>query len=184
MTWFDLAVLIALVTAGLDSGPVALREPLAIEPGDYYGSLSDRLVRVAGPLTIRAIDRRAAGALELTDQDDAAATYAAKIEPAERRLDPCGAASDLERTVRALHPHIGAYLELAGGERLGVRSARAVAGALQTGELAAGDGRLLLGCASGVLEIESVQPAGGRPMASADYLRGHPLPRLAASRQS
>src|SRR5439155_4768846 len=43
-------VSIALVTAGLDSGPVALREPLAIEPGDYYGSLSDRLVRVAGPL--------------------------------------------------------------------------------------------------------------------------------------
>src|SRR5204863_5601928 len=36
-------VSIALVTAGLDSGPVALREPLAIDPGDYYGSLSDRL---------------------------------------------------------------------------------------------------------------------------------------------
>jgi methionyl-tRNA formyltransferase len=177
-------VSIALVTAGLDSGPVALREPVAIEPGDDYGSLSERLARVAGPLTIRAIDQRAAGALELTDQDDAAATYAAKIEPAERRLEPGRAAADLERAVRALHPHIGAYLELAGGERLGVRSARAVAGALEIGELAAGDGRLLLGCATGVLEIGSVQPAGGRPMASVDYLRGHPMPRLAASRAS
>jgi len=82
--------------------------------------------------------------------------------------------------VRALHPHIGAYLELASGERLRVGGARAIDDGVAAGELAAAGGRLVLGCATGALELISVQPPGGRPMASADYLRGHPAPRLAA----
>jgi methionyl-tRNA formyltransferase len=171
---------IAVVTAGLDSGPVVLREAVAIEPDDDYGSLSDRLAARAGPLATRALDLRARGALEPEDQDDAAATYAAKIEPAERRLDPARDAADLERTVRALHPHIGAYVELAAGERLRITAARAIGDGVPAGELAAAGGRLALGCADGSLELVSVQPPGGRPMASADYLRGHPPPRLAA----
>jgi methionyl-tRNA formyltransferase len=172
-------VSIAVVTAGLDSGPVGLSEALSIEPEDDYGSLSARLAAGAGPLAISALDLRASDELAPVDQDDAAATYAAKIEPAERRLDPARPAPELERVVRALHPHIGAYLELAGGDRLRVTSARAIAAALAEGELAAAGDRLLLGCGAGALEIASVQPASGRPMASADYLRGHPAPRLA-----
>ena len=174
-------VSIARVTAGLDSGPVALCEPVHIEPTDDYGSLADRLAARAGPLTLRALTGWAAGTLAMRAQDDAAATYAAKIDPAERRLDPARPAVELERTVRGLTPHIGAYLELEGGARLGVRRARAAGGALRGGELAALDGRLLLGCADGVLEIEAVHPAGGRTMASSEYLRGHAVPRLAGA---
>ena len=177
-------VSIAVVTAGLDSGPLVVREQVAIEPHDDYGSLSDRLASRAGPVALRALEARAAGTFEPVEQDDAAATYAAKLEPAERRLDPGRRADELERIVRALHPHIGAYLELADGARLGIRGARAVDGDLEAGALAAAGGRLLLGCAAGVLEIDRVLPAAGRPMASADYLRGHPMPRLAASRAS
>jgi methionyl-tRNA formyltransferase len=173
-------VSIAVVTAGLDSGPIILREEVEIEYADDYGSLSERLATRAGPLAIRALDLRAADALEPEDQDDAAATYAAKIDPGERRLDPTRDAGELERAVRALHPHIGAHLELASGERLRVTGARAVDDGAAAGELAAAGGRLVLGCAAGALELVSVQPPGGRPMASADYLRGHPAPRLAA----
>jgi methionyl-tRNA formyltransferase len=173
-------VSIAVVTAGLDSGPIILREEVEIEYADDYGSLSERLATRAGPLAIRALDLRAADALEPEDQDDAAATYAAKIDPGERLLDPTRDAGELERAVRALHPHIGAHLELASGERLRVTGARAVDDGAAAGELAAAGGRLGLGCAAGALELVSVQPPGGRPMASADYLRGHPAPRLAA----
>ena len=170
-------VAIARVTAGLDSGPVALLEKVAIEPDDDYGSLAERLAGRAGPLAVRALDLRGANRLEFTEQDDAAATYAAKIEPGERLLDPGRPAIELERQVRALHPHIGAQLELEGGERLGVRCASVVPEEVPAGVLAAIDGRLVLGCGEGALEILSVQPAGGKSMASADYLRGHPLPR-------
>jgi methionyl-tRNA formyltransferase len=171
-------VSIARVTAGLDSGQVALREAIAIEPDDDYGSLAGRLAERAGRLAVEALERHAAGSLELVDQDEADATYADKIDPAERRLDPRLRAVELELRVRALQPHIGTYLELAGGERLGVRAARAGTGAVATGELARDGDRLLLGCGEGVLEIVSVQPPGGRAMPSLDYLRGHPLPAL------
>jgi methionyl-tRNA formyltransferase len=45
------------------------------------------------------------------------------------------------------------------------------------GELAAADGRFVLGCAEGALELLAVQPPGGRPMQAADYLRGRGLPQ-------
>jgi methionyl-tRNA formyltransferase len=172
-------VSIAIVEAGLDSGPVALAEALDVGAEEDFGSLAGRLAGLAGPLAVRALDLRAAGELRLTEQEDAAATYAAKIDPSERRLDPLRPAIELERAVLALHPHIGSHLELDGGERLGVERATAVDGGRATGELAEVEGRLLLGCAEGALELCEVKPAGGRAMAAAEYLRGHPLPRLA-----
>ena len=170
-------VAIMRVTEGLDAGPVALSERVAIGEDDF-GALSTRLARLGGELATRALDLLAAGALELVEQDDTRATYAEKIRPEERRLDPARPAPELARRVRALNPHIGAYLELAGNDRLGVRMASAETGKLAPGELAA-DGELLLGCSQGVLRIAVVQPPGRRPMTSEAYLRGNDLPRLA-----
>jgi methionyl-tRNA formyltransferase len=174
----ETGISIIKVTAGLDSGPVALRQGLGISDGEDFGSLSARLAELGGELIVRALDQRAAGTLELTDQDDAEATYAHKIAPEERRLDPSRPARELELTVRALNPHIGCYLELDGGERLGVRTARAEPGGLEPGRLS-GEGVLRLGCGEGVLRLEVVQPAGRRPMPADAYLRGHSLPSLA-----
>jgi methionyl-tRNA formyltransferase len=171
-------VSIARVTAGLDSGPVALRSEIAIEPREDYGALSERLARGGGDAIVEVLDRRAQGEVAVTEQDDAAATYAEKIDPTERRLDPRRGAEELERVVRALTPHIGAYLELAGGDRLGVRRARAGDGPVAAGELAPGRSAILLGCTPGVLALEVVQPAGRRGMTGVEYLRGHELPLL------
>jgi methionyl-tRNA formyltransferase len=175
----ETGVSIIKVTAGLDSGPMAIQQGLAIGDGDDYGSLSVRLAELAGELVMRALDERAAGSLAFIEQDDSRATYAHKISPEERRLDPSKPARELELTVRALNPHIGCYLELDGGGRLGVRSARAdPGGGLEPGRFA-GDGVLRLGCAEGTLSLEVVQPPGRRPMPADAYLRGHSLPSLA-----
>jgi methionyl-tRNA formyltransferase len=174
----ETGVSIIRVTAGLDSGPIALRQALEIADGEDFGSLSARLAALGAELVVRALDARAVGALEFTEQDDSQATYAHKISPEERRLDPSRPARSLELTVRGLNPHIGCYLELEAGERLGVRSARAGPdGGLEPGRLA-GDGGLRLGCAEGTLLLEVVQPAGRRPMPADAYLRGHSLPSL------
>jgi methionyl-tRNA formyltransferase len=83
-------------------------------------------------------------------------------------------ADELERRVRALTPHIGAYVELPSGERLGVsRAAVAPTADLQPAEFAARDGRLLYGTRSGALELLEVRPEGKRSMQAADWLRGH-----------
>jgi len=166
------------VDAGLDSGPVALREELPIGPEDDFSTLSERLAALGGELLVQALDRQEEGRLELVEQENEEATYAEKIDSAERRLDPARPATELARTVRALTPHVGAYLEVGGGDRLGVRRARAVDVSVKTGEVRAEWGALLLGCGRGALRLEVVQPAGGRPMAADAYLRGHPVPAL------
>ncbi len=170
-------VSIMRLTEGLDSGPVALREPLPIGDADY-GTLSPRLAALGGELLVRALDLQGAGALELREQEEHGVTYAEKITAADRRLDPGRPAVELERAVRALNPHIGAYLELQQDERLGISSAVAESGELPPGRLDDSDG-LRLGCGGGVLRLRELRPPGGRSMDAESYLRGHPLPRLA-----
>jgi methionyl-tRNA formyltransferase len=172
-------VCIIRLTAGLDSGPVALRAETPLGPDDDYGTLAPRLAALGGDLLVEALDLLDDGTLAFTEQNEAAVTYAEKIDGAERRLDASGKASDLAAQVRALTPHIGAYLELASGERLGVRSARSVDAAVAKGKVKSEWGVLLVGCGWGTLRLDLVQPAGGKPMPVDAYLRGHPLPKLA-----
>jgi methionyl-tRNA formyltransferase len=166
------------VTAGLDSGPVAAREELSIGPEDEFEGLAGRLAELGGEMLVAALDGLERGEIEFAEQDDAEATYAEKIESVERRLDPGRPAAELARTVRALTPHVGAYVELDGESRLGVRKARAVDVNVKQGEIKAEWGALLLGCCRGALRLEVVQPPGGRPMTADAYLRGHPVPEL------
>jgi len=172
-------VTIMRVTAGLDSGPIALVEEIPIKPEDHYASLSARLAEVGGELLVRAFDSLSAGELDFSEQDDAQATYAEKVLADERHLSPSLPAVELERIVRALTPHIGAFMELGGGERLGVRRARAVEGGPESGTIDARDGRLVVGSADGALSLEVVQPPGKKAMSAADFLRGHSPPEKA-----
>jgi methionyl-tRNA formyltransferase len=171
-------VCVMQLTEELDAGPVALREEVEIGSEDDFGTLSAKLASRGGDLLVRALDLLAGSRLEFVEQDDEGATYAEKISAEERRLDPARPAAELARTVRALTPHIGAYLETSDGERLGVRRARAVDVGVKTGEVKAEWGALLLGCGRGALRLELVQPPGGKPMAADAYLRGHSLPKL------
>ncbi len=166
-------VSIMQLTAGLDTGPVCLQEREPIEPDDSYGTLAERLQALGAALLIRALDQQP----RCVAQDDASATYAEKIGPADRRLDGRRPAAELERVVRALTPHVGALLALANGTPLGVRAARVVDDEVPApGRLVVRAGRLVLGCVDrrGLEPMEVLAP-GGRPMPTADYLRGHPL---------
>jgi methionyl-tRNA formyltransferase len=159
------------LTEGLDSGPVALQAREPIGAHDDYGTLAARLEGLGGDLLVRALDERPG----FSPQDEAGVTYAAKIEAADRLLDPARSPEELERVVRALRPHIGARVELADGDFLGVRAARVAGEGGASGPgLRVEDGRLLLACRDGTLELQEVQPPGGRPMAAADWLRGRP----------
>ena len=111
------------LTAGLDSGPVAAGEADPAAPGDDFGTLAAGSPRSAGRLLGDGARPRGAGLLELTEQSEDGVTYAEKIEPAERCVDPGGDAVAEARRIRALTPHIGAWVTLPDGGRLGVREA-------------------------------------------------------------
>jgi methionyl-tRNA formyltransferase len=171
-------VCVMKLVAALDAGPVALRAEVPIAADTDFEALSATLAGLGGELLVRALNLDAEGRLELEEQDEAEATYAEKIDSAERRLDPSRPATELSATVRALTPHIGAYLETVDGERLGVRRARAVDVSVSTGAVKSEWGALLVGCCRGALRLEVVQPPGGKPMPVDAYLRGHSLPKL------
>jgi methionyl-tRNA formyltransferase len=167
-------VSIMRLTAGLDSGPVCLLEREPIHPDDTYGSLALRLQHLGGELLVRALDDRP----PFEEQAEEGVTYAEKIAPEDRLLDPARPAVESERVVRALHPHVGARVALPDGTLIGVHRAALLDGveAPQGEGVFAHDGRLLLACAPGALELLTVQPPGGRAMDSSAYLRGHGAP--------
>jgi len=171
-------VCVMKLTEGLDSGPVAICEELPIGAEEDFEALGASLATLGGELLVRAFDLLAEERLDFVEQDDDETTYAEKISAPERRLDPKRPAVELARVVRALTPHVGAYLETHDGERLGVRRARAVDVGIKAGEVRAEWGALLLGCGQGALRLEVVQPAGGKPMPADAFLRGHQLPKL------
>jgi methionyl-tRNA formyltransferase len=165
-------VTIMAVGEGLDDGPVCAAGRERIRPDDTYGTLSTRLQELGADLLVHALDERP----PFEPQGEDGVTYAEKIAAADRTLDPSRPAAELERTVRALTPHIGARVELPGDGFLGVRAAGVRMDGPAAGELRGdGDGRLLLGTPDGALDLREVQPPGGRPMGAADFLRGHPL---------
>ncbi len=159
-------------TAELDAGPVCVARSIDVRPDDDFGSLSERLQQLGGELLVEALDQRP----PCEPQPSEGVTLAEKVGPEDRLLAPERPAAELERRVRALSPHVGAYVDLGddGGGRLLVMSARACEERVAPGCLDAAGGRLLLGCAGGALELLRVKPAGGREMDGAAYAHGHP----------
>jgi methionyl-tRNA formyltransferase len=180
----ETGVSIMRLTAGLDSGPVCLAAAQPITSSDTYGSLAPRLCTLGGELLVRALGEAPA----FVEQDEAGVTYAEKIGPEDRLLHPARPAVELERVVRALTPHVGARVALGdetllGVQRVALLEASDAEGAAGVGGLSPRlgvtdhEGRLLLVCRTGVLELLEVQPPGGRAMDASAYLRGHGPPR-------
>jgi methionyl-tRNA formyltransferase len=143
-------VSIMRLVAELDGGPVYAQMPEPILPTDDYASLSVRLQDVSVKLLELVLETHPAP----EPQPDLGVTYADKLTAEDRTLDLTRPPEENVRIVRALHPHIGARVALPSGDFLGVHAATIAL--------------------DGAFELVTVQPAGGRPMAYAEYLRGHP----------
>lgn len=173
----ETGVCIMRLVAGLDSGPVALSERVAIGPDEDFGRLSSRLAGIGGELLAGALASAATDSIGWIEQDDALATYAEKIEPDERRIDLSETAQRCHDRVRALTPHIGAWVELGDGERLGVvRTAPAPDREPGRGMFSSTDGRLFVGCADHGLELLEVRPPGKSTMDARAFLSGYGTP--------
>ena len=163
--------------AGLDTGPVLLRQRLPIRADDTGGRLHDRLAELGAEVLGDGLGLLRAGLKPAPQpQSNAGVTYAHKLDKAEARLDWSLAASALARKVRAFEPWPVAEADLA-GERVRVHAADAlpgVAGALPGTVLAATRDGVDVACGEGLLRLTALQRAGGRVLAAADYLNGRP----------
>jgi methionyl-tRNA formyltransferase len=161
---------------GLDTGPVLGALEDDVRPDDDAGSLGDRLARLGGMLLVAVIRQLAAEGLPERPQDDAKATLAPKLGPAERTLRWDQPAVALARRVRALSPEPGATTTFR-GDRLKVLAAAVghdeASAALEPGVIVAADDRgVAVATGDGVLRLLEVGPAGRRRMAAPDWANG------------
>jgi methionyl-tRNA formyltransferase len=162
----ETGVCIMRMEAGLDTGPVLLREAVPIGPLDTTGDLHDRLALLGGRLAVEALARL--DALVPEPQPAEGVTYAAKVGKEEARVDWTRAAREVDRLIRGLSPAPGAWFE-AGGERVRALRSRLAAGVGAPGEVLHG---LTVACGEGAVEVTEMQRAGGRPLPAAEALRG------------
>ena len=164
------------VVRELDAGDMILSKAIPIAKDDTGGSLHDRLADLAPEVLAEALAKLAAGTAERVPQDPAASSYISKLERDDGRLDWSLTADALERRIRAYDPWPGTFtvaMEDGHGKRLKIFPPTAVVDqAIAPGEVLMVEGSLLVGCGTGALRLEVVQPEGGRRMAAADYLRG------------
>jgi methionyl-tRNA formyltransferase len=157
--------------AGLDTGPVLRQAQIAIGEDDDAGTLHGRLAELGGQLIVDTLSEVASGRARAIPQSQAGVTHARKIDKQETRLDWTRSAVELERAVRAFRPAPGAGAEL-DQRPVKIWRARVVDEHLAPGAVTR---NLIVGCGEGALEILELQRGGGKRLAAADFLRGHPL---------
>lgn len=164
------------VVRELDAGDVILSQSIPIAADDTGGTLHDRLADVAAAVLSETLAKLADGSAPRIPQDPALVSYIPKLERDDGRIDWNMPAAALERRIRAYDPWPGTYTSaIEGGKekRLKIYPPTVVLDLkLTPGEISSGDGRLIVGCGNGSLEITTVQPDGGKRMSAADYLRG------------
>ncbi|GAB2543382.1 methionyl-tRNA formyltransferase [Brachybacterium huguangmaarense] len=163
------------IAEGLDTGDVLLQETATIGATETAGELLERLADDGAALLVRTLDAIADGSATLTPQDDAHATHAPKLTPAEARIDWARPAAEVSAHIRGMSPHPGAWT-LYDGERfkvLGVEVASAPEDlALAPGEIGATRKHLFVGTATTPLALGTVGPPGKRAMRATDWARG------------
>jgi methionyl-tRNA formyltransferase len=176
----ETGVTIMQMDAGLDTGPMLLREAIPIARDDTGGSLHDGLAALGSRLIVDALARLEAGTLTAAPQPGEGVTYAAKIDKAEARLDWRKSSDALARVVRAFAPAPGAWFELPALAPAAPERVRVLAGDITAETGAPGavlDEHLTIACGAGALRPTLVQRAGKAAMDTDAFLRGRGIPR-------
>lgn len=164
---------------GLDTGDMLFTEEIEIGKTDDFGTIHDRMAEVGGRLLCKTVRALAEGTAVRRKQDDAAATYAAKIEKADCHLDLTCSAAVLDPYIRGLSPIPLSFVRCPDGKMLKIVRAEATQGSGLPGEVLAlddrGEGGILVACGEGALLLREIVPEGKGKMRAADFIRGRRL---------
>ena len=175
----ETGVTIMQMDAGLDTGAMLLMERLVISPADTTASLHDRLAALGGRLIVEALELAACGGLTPVPQPAEGITYAHKIEKVESTIDWSMPATAIARRIRAFDPFPGASTDC-GGETIKVWGCEIDSELSSTDKrygriLSVGSRGVTVACGVGALHLTTLQRAGGKRLAAAEFLRGFDL---------
>ncbi|WP_395003828.1 methionyl-tRNA formyltransferase [Cypionkella sp.] len=165
----ETGICIMQMEAGLDTGPVLLRQSTPIAKAETTAELHDRLSTLGAALICTAL---AALPLPAVAQSEQGITYAAKIDKSEARIDWARPAIEVDRQIRGLSAFPGAWCEVA-GERVKLLRSVVSDGQGEAGQVLSG---FTVACGEGAVEITMAQRESKRPMPVAEVLKGLRLP--------
>ncbi len=166
----ETGVTVMKMDEGLDTGPIAMEQRVAIGPDATAGDLHDHLARLGASVMAIALGALERGSLQLTAQAAAGATYANKIDKNETHIDWSKPWQAVHNHCRGLSPLPGAWCELPGAVRLRVLRTTEGVGEGQPGTVL--DDRLTIACGKGAMQIVELQRSGKQPMPAEEFLRG------------
>ena len=163
-------ICIMQMEAGLDTGPVLMREETLIGAEETTLQLHDRLAEMGAGLIVEAL--MALEDLTPEPQPEEGVTYAHKIEKAEAQVDWTKPATEVDRKIRGLSPFPGAWCEV-DGQRVKLLASRLAEGAGTPGEVL--NDTLTVACGDGAVELLKLQRAGKGAQDREVFLRGFPI---------
>ncbi len=175
----ETGITIMQMDAGLDTGAMLLTERLAITDRDTTATLHDPLATMGGRLIVQALEQAASGGLTAVAQPQEGVTYAHKIEKSESTIDWSLPAAVIGQRIRAFDPFPGASTDI-GGEVIKIWNYEIDS---NEGSFHKDFGHVLhvngsgvtVACGAGTLRLTSLQRAGGKRLAAADFMRGFDL---------
>jgi methionyl-tRNA formyltransferase len=163
-------VMVMKMEEGLDTGPIAMAERMAIGADMTAGELHDALARLGADLMVRALGALERSTVQLTPQPAEGVTYARKIDKGETRIDWARSWQAVHDHCRGLSPFPGAWFEFANSVRVKVlRTTRGEGSGVPGTAL---DHHLTIACREGAIRLVQVQRAGRQPMTAEEFLRG------------
>jgi methionyl-tRNA formyltransferase len=167
----ETGVCIMQMEAGLDTGPVLLREATPIGMSETTAQLHDRLSALGAAAVVRALGQLDDLTPQVQPEDGV--TYAHKIDKAEAALDWSRDAVAVDRQIRGLSPFPGAWFDH-DGVRIKVLGSRLAEGQGDAGVVL--DDALRVACGSGAVQLTRLQKAGRGAQDASEFLRGNALP--------
>ncbi|HZZ63118.1 MAG TPA: methionyl-tRNA formyltransferase [Roseiarcus sp.] len=181
----ETGVCLMRMEAGLDTGPVALREVVRIRPEETAGDLTQRLAGVAAAIAVRGLAELQGGTLRFGEQSAVGVTYARKIEKDEAEIDWRRSAAQVRNLIHGLSPSPGAYSHLPfrqGLERVKVLRAEAMEATGVPGMIL--DSHMTVACGDGAIRVLEGQRAGRTVSQGFELMRRESLRPGATFRRS
>lgn len=168
----ETGITIMQMDVGLDTGDMLYKLSCPITAEDTSGSLYDKLAGLGPQGLLETLTQLANGNTQPEVQDEALVTYAEKLSKEEARIDWSLSAAQLERCIRAFNPWPMSWLEI-DGQPVKVWRASVItdASSAEPGTIvASGKQGIQVATADGILNLESLQPAGKKAMSAQDLL--------------
>jgi methionyl-tRNA formyltransferase len=163
-------VTVMKMNEGLDTGRIARRRSVKIEPDEIVGDLHDKLAHLGAAPMLLALAAQEKRTLRFTPQSTVGVTYAKKIDKAETPVDWQRPWHDVHNHCRGLSPFPGAWCEFPSIGRVKILRTTQGAGGGSPGRVL--DDKLTVACGDGAVRLVDLQRAGRQPMTAEEFLRG------------